>query len=293
VLTVALIFGVSGQDGHYLSQLLRAEGVEVVGISRSHGDHLGSVADAAFVNAMLQRYQPAFVFHLAATSSTRHEALYENHDSISTGTLNILEGARLHCPAARVFLSGSGLQFRNDGSPISETTPFEASSPYAAARIHSTYLGRYYRARFGLRVYLGYFFNHDSPLRTERHVNQMIAAAATRIAAGSQEILELGNPDVRKEFSFAGDVVEAVWRLVNQDAIHEVVIGSGEAHSIREWADCCFSRVGLRMNDHVSIKAGYVPGYDLLVSDPTLIRSIGWSPRVGFQALADMMMGQP
>src|SRR5205085_129762 len=144
---------------------------------------------------------PDYIFHLAANSTTRHEAVFDNHAAISTGAINILEAAYRHSFQSRVFLSGSAAQFENDGTPIDEDTPFAALNPYAVSRIHSVYAGRYYRS-LTLKVYVGYFFNHDSPLRTERHVNQKIALAARKIAAGSREKLEIGDASVKKEFNF-------------------------------------------------------------------------------------------
>ncbi|OGT54529.1 MAG: epimerase [Gammaproteobacteria bacterium RIFCSPHIGHO2_12_FULL_63_22] len=288
----AVIFGASGQDGHYLSRLLRSHGVQVVGTSRKDGEHAGDVSDFGFVESVIKRHHPDFVFHLAATSSARHSFLFENHQSISTGTLNILENVYRSCSSARVFLSGSALQFRNQGLPIDEDCEFEASSAYALARIHSTYAGRYYRAAFGLHVFVGYFFNHDSPMRSESHVNQAIAAAASRIAAGSDEVVTIGNASVRKEFNFAGDIVDAAWALVQQDKVYEAVIGCGETHTIREWAELCFSLVGLNLDDHLVVPEGFVAEYDVLVSKPTLIRSLGWKPTVGMQGLVEMMMGK-
>jgi GDPmannose 4,6-dehydratase len=286
----ALIFGVSGQDGFFLSELLRIKNIEVVGVSRSGGEIVGCVSDYGFVEAIIKHHQPDYIFHLAANSTTRHDALFENHQTISTGTLNILESARLHCPGAKVFLSGSAMQFKNDGLPIDENSQFEASSPYSVARIQSVYAGRYYRSAFGLQVYAGYFFNHDSPHRSEKHVNQKIVGAVQRIAAGSQEKLELGNIDVRKEFSYAGDVVEAVWLLVNQDQIYEAIIGSGKAYSIREWTEYCFKKINKNSEDFLLIKEGFVPEYQILVSNPMMIRNIGWQPKVDIYQLADMMM---
>ena len=230
----ALIFGISGQDGYFLTELLRKKNIQIIGVSRSYGDLIGYVGDYSFVESILKHHQPNYIFHFAANSTTNHSALFDNHNAISTGTLNILECVRLHCPTAKVFLSGSAMQFKNKGVPIDEQTPFEASSPYSIARIQSVYAGRYYRSAFGLLVYFGYFFNHDSPLRSEKHVNQKIVSSVKRIANGSTEKLELGNIDVKKEFNYAGDIVEAVWVLVNQDTVFEAIIGSGDAHSIQE-----------------------------------------------------------
>ncbi len=286
----ALIFGISGQDGHYLSELLRNKNIEVIGVSRSHGDSKGDVADYSFVESIIKHHRPNYIFHFAANSTTHHSALFDNHKAISTGTLNILECVRLHCPTVRVFLSGSAMQFKNEGIPIDEQTPFEASSPYSVARIQSVYAGRYYRSAFGLKVYVGYFFNHDSPLRSEKHVNQKIVSSVKRIANGSTEKLELGNIDVKKEFNYAGDVVEAVWTLINQETVFEAIIGSGEAHSIKEWVEYCFKKINRNWEDYVIIYHDFTPDYKILVSNPELIRSIGWQPKVDFYKLADIMM---
>ncbi|SFM89206.1 GDPmannose 4,6-dehydratase [Methanolobus profundi] len=286
----AIIFGAKGQDGHYLSKLLVNKKVDVIGISRTHGDFKGDVADYSFVEQVITSHQPDYIFHFAANSTTAHSALFENHNSISTGTLNILECVRLHCPTAKVFLSGSAMQFKNEGLPIDEQTPFEANSPYSVSRIQSVYAGRYYRSAFNLKVYVGYFFNHDSPLRSERHVNQKVVNSVKRIAKGSTEKLMLGNIDVKKEFNYAGDVIEAVWTLINQDTIFEATIGCGRTHSIREWVEYCFKRINKKWEDHVIIDNDFVPDYKILVSNPELIKSIGWKQNVGFHELADMMM---
>lgn len=287
----AVIFGAGGQDGHYLASLLEGRGILVNGISRSTGEQRGDVADYSFVRGLIGSSKPDYVFHLAANSSTKHETIFENHETICTGTLNILEAVRLHCPDARIFIAGSAMQFLNSGEPISEQTPFEASSPYAVARIQAVYAARYFRRKFGMRVYCGYLFNHDSPLRAEKHVNQMIVNAVKRIANGSTERLELGDLSVEKEFGFAGDVVEAIWQLVNQDETFEVVIGTGQAHSIEEWVSYCFRAVGRDWRQHIIVKPAFQAEYKRLVSDNALLMSLGWRPKVGFEQLADMMLG--
>ena len=286
----ALIIGITGQDGYYLSELLSTKGITVIGISRSGVEGTGSVVDINLVASLIKNHQPQYIFHLAANSTTRHDALFENHETISTGTLNILESVRVHCSQAKVFLSGSAMQFKNEGLPIDELTSFEASSPYSIARIQSVYSARYYREKFGLNVYVGYFFNHDSPLRSEQHVNQKIVRAVQRIARGSSESLQLGNIDVKKEFSFAGDIVEAIWLLVNQNEIHEAVIGSGKAYSIREWAAYCFKKINLNYEDYIVAQNGFITEYDKLVSNPKVIMDMGWKPKFSFYQLADMMV---
>jgi GDPmannose 4,6-dehydratase len=286
----AIIFGANGQDGALLSKLLKEKNIDVIDVSRSTGRFMGDVADYGFVEALIKNHSPDYIFHFAANSSTRHETLFDNHQAISTGTLNILESVHQYCSHAKVFLSGSAMQFRNDETPIDERTPFEASSPYSIARIQSVYAGRYYRTTFGMAVYCGYLFNHDSRLRSERHINQKIVSAVNRIANGSNEKLELGNIDVEKEFNYAGDIVEAIWILVNQDDVFEAVIGCGEAHSIKEWLEYCFKKINKNWKDFVVINPNYKAEYKILVSNSTLLRSLGWHPKVNFNELADMML---
>lgn len=286
----ALIFGVSGQDGFYLSRLLARKSIEVVGVSRTTGDVKGDVAELPFVDRLIQAHLPDYVFHFAAVSSTKHDAMFANHAAISTGTLNILEATRIHAPQAKVFLTGSAMQFLNDGSPISEQSPFSADNAYAVARIQSVYAARYFRSQFNMDVYVGYLFNHDSFLRDSRHVNRMIVDAAKSISRGDQQFLELGDLTVQKEFNHAIDVVEAIWMLVNQSQHHEVVIGSGIAYPIEDWVAYCFAKYGLDWRQHVKMRLGFRSEYKRLVSDNSLLVSLGWKPRVSFQELADMML---
>ena len=287
----ALIFGANGQDGHYLTQELRGQGIEVVGVSRNGPWQHGDVARREDVEAVLRAVRPSLVFQLAASSTTRHEALFENHETISTGTLNVLEAARVHCPDARVFVAGSAVQFRNTGEPVDESAPFEASSPYAVARIQSVYAARYFRS-CGLRTYVGYLFHHDSPRRGPKHVAQLIASAARRIARGSGEVLELADLTVVKEWTHAADVARAMLTLVQQDDVTEAVIGSGEGHSIEEWVERCFAMAGRRWQDHVRTREGGRGEFARLVSRPARMKSLGWAPRIAFDELAAMMMAE-
>jgi GDPmannose 4,6-dehydratase len=286
----ALIFGIHGQDGHYLRQLLSQKGVEIIGVSRSRGDWIsGDVSEFELVEDVIKTCRPDYIFHLAANSTTQHFALFDNHKAISTGTLNILESVRLHSPQSKVFLSGSAMQFENTGQPIDENTPFEASSPYSVARIQSVFAGRYFRDKFGLKVYIGYFFNHDSPLRSEKHVNQKIVSF---VKNPGKSKLTIGDLSVKKEFNFAGDFVEAVWTLVNQNKIFDAVIGSGKAYSIEDWLTVCFGLINKDWQDFVVIKPDFQPEYNILVSNPTLIKSIGWQPKTSFKDLAKLMLSQ-
>jgi GDPmannose 4,6-dehydratase len=285
----ALIFGASGQDGFYLEALLREKGFEPICLSRSSQPFCADVADFAQVEDLIRRYKPDLIFHLAANSSTRHDALFENHRTIETGTLNILESVKLHSSDSKVFIAGSGLQFRNNREPIDESRCFAALSPYAVSRIQSTYAARYYRT-LGLRVYVGFLFHHESPRRKPHHVSRLISDAAKRSASGSDEKLTIGDARVVKEWTFAGDVARAMLTLVGQDVIFEAIIGSGEGHSIQEWVELCFGLRGLNWKDHVQVAPSFKAEYDYLVSAPTTIRSLGWTPQVKFEDLASMMM---
>lgn len=155
----ALIFGANGQDGYYLSKSCRKRHIEVLGISRSDPWLHGDVDSAEFVEDLIKRHCPSLIFHLAAASTTKHDVVYENHATIGTGTINILESVKRWSPESKVFITGSGLQFINKGRPISETDSFDHSSGYVAARNYSVYLARYFRS-LGIQAYVGYFFHH-------------------------------------------------------------------------------------------------------------------------------------
>jgi GDPmannose 4,6-dehydratase len=287
----AVIFGASGQDGFYLQKLLFKNSIEVISISRSIGPWLiGDVGNYAFVESIIKDNQPDYIFHLAANSTTNHQALFENHATICNGTINILESAKIHSPHSKIFISGSGLQFVNIGKPISEVDQFEARDAYSIARIQSVYAARYFRM-LGLKVFVGYFFNHDSPLRSDRHVNQKIVKAVKEISTGKIEKLELGNIHIKKEFCFAGDVVDAVWKLVNNNhGIFEATIGSGIAHSIIDWLEICFGNFNLDYRDYVISNPNFKSDYNILVSNPNTIKKLGWVQETNINSLCKMMM---
>src|SRR5688500_8247226 len=214
-----IIFGANGQDGWYLQRLLEDKKHKVIGVSRSGNFDKTDITDYSEVANLIATHKPDYIFHLAANSTTKHDAVFENHLTIATVTLNILEAVKNIHPSSKVFISGSGLQFVNNDKPIKETDPFEARDAYSVARIHSVYAARYYRS-LGLKIYVGYFFNHDSPRRSERHMAKKIAAAVQRISKGSIEKIEIGDLSVIKEWTFAGDVVEALWLFMNQETFY-------------------------------------------------------------------------
>ncbi len=290
----ALIFGVTGQDGFYLSDLLNRREIEVTGVSRSNGSGqwiVGDVARTEQVEALIIEHQPDYIFHLAANSTTRHDALFENHATISTGTLAILDAVDRHVPKAKVLLAGSGLQFVNRGLPLNEESPLDHSSPYVVARNSSLFAARYFRQR-GLKIYFAYLFNHDSPLRSNRHLNMKIAVAAARAANGSKEKLLIGDLEAEKEFNFAGDIAAAMWLLIRQDELFECVVGSGQSHAVRDWVETCFREVGLDWKDYTETDRTYASPYHRLVSDPAKLFSLGWKPECTFSGLATMMMAE-
>jgi GDPmannose 4,6-dehydratase len=284
-----IIFGANGQDAYYLADLYRRQGCDVLGISRT-GDWLrGDVASFEFVEEIVRSRNPDVIFHLAATSTTRHEALFENHKAIGTGTLNILESVYRWQQGCKVFLVGSGLQFVNRGEPIHERDTFDASSAYSVERIHSVYSARYFRT-LGVRVYVGYLFHHESPLRTPNHISQKIVQAVKRIAAGSNEKLELGDISVEKEWAFAGDIAAGMAVLVGQDRIFEAVIGTGKTHTIEDWLEICFASIGKDWKNHVMLQDEFTAEYKRLFSNPETIHSLGWRPKVDFYELAELML---
>jgi GDPmannose 4,6-dehydratase len=286
----ALIFGSSGQDGYYLNLLLKSKKITAINISRSSGDFIGSVGDFKFVSALVKKHLPDYIFHFAADSTTRHSATLENNCSISTGAINILESVNLYSPFTKIFISGSALQFKNIRLPIDENTSFDFLSSYAISRNYAVQMARYYRQKFNINVYIGYFFNHDSPFRSENYLNEKIVAHVIKVLNGSEEKLLIGNLEAQKEFNFAGDIVEAVWILLNQNEIFEAVLGNGEPYMIKDWVNYCFSKYSLNWEDYIEKDESYKSDYELLVSNPITIKKLGWNPKVNFIQLADLML---
>jgi GDPmannose 4,6-dehydratase len=285
----SIIFGANGQDGYYLAELLRSINCTVIGISRNGNFLRTDITNYREVEDLIQKQQPEFVFHLAANSTTSHHALFENHATIATGTINILEAIKNVSPHTKAFISGSGLQFVNKGLPIKETDEFEARDAYSVSRIQSVFASRYYRL-LGVKVYVGYLFNHDSPLRTNRHIAKKISDGAKKIAAGNEEMLEIGDIKVIKEWTFAGDVVKGIWVLVSQDEVFEANIGSGIGFSIEDWIKLCFGLIKKDWQKYIVHKNEFKAEYRSLVSDSSLLNSLGWSPEISFEQLGRIMM---
>ncbi len=285
----AIIFGHTGQDGFYLTQLLQKQDIEVIGISRSLADYSCNLLNYEDVKNLISDINPHFIFHFAAVSKTSHDVLFNNFESITIGTLNILEAVYHLKTATKIFISGSGLQFKNNDQPIKETDTFEANDSYSMCRIQSAYTTRYYRS-LGMQAYMGYFFNHDSPLRAENHMTQKLLQAAKRIHNGSKEKIMIGDLEACKEYGYAGDIVAAVWTLVNQDEIYEATLGTGIAYPLPTWLDTCFSHFKLDWKDYVIHNPDYQPPYKILVSDNSTIKSLGWSAKTDLQELKNLML---
>jgi GDPmannose 4,6-dehydratase len=287
----ALIFGANGQDGHFLSAACKKRSIEVVGISRNGPWLHGDVASPLLVRELLKTHRPDIVFHLAATSTTAHDAIYQNHAAIGTGTINILESVRQWSAETKVFIAGSGLQFVNIGKPVSERDPLDHSSAYVASRNYAVYLARYFRA-LGIRTYVGYLFHHESPLRSEQHISQKIAQAVRRIAKGSKEIIELGDLSVSKEWTYAENVAEAMMTLIGQDDVSEATIGSGRAYSIKDWLSECFKLIDKDWRLYVKETRGFRAEYQRLISNPQTINSLGWRAVTSISELAEIMVSR-
>lgn len=295
----ALICGISGQDGAYLARLLLQKGYRVVGVSRdaqisSFGNltrldirdrvEVASMALSDFrsVLQVLAKYQPDEIYNLAGQSSVglSFEQPVETLESISIGTLNLLEGIRFLDRDIRFYNAGSSECFGDTGdTPANEQTPFRPRSPYAVAKAAAFWQVANYREAYGLHACSGILFNHESPLRPERFVTQKIVRAVSRIAAGSAERLSLGNLDIQRDWGWAPEYVEAMWKMLQQAVPEDFVIATGETHSLQDFVAEAFRALKLDWRDHVDSDAGLMRPTDLAVSraDPSLAEDkLGW-----------------
>lgn len=287
---IAIIFGANSQDGIYLREICRNANMEVVGVSRSDNRYtIGNISDFDFVHNLIKKHQPDFIFHLAANSTVKHFALFENHETISTGTLNILESVKINELNTKIFITGSAMQFKNDGTPISEHTDFEARDPYSVARIQSVYAARYYRT-LGLKVYVGYLFHHDSPYRKENHLAKLTTNAIKKIKNGEINTLEIGDMRIAKEWGYAKDIASGIFHLMNQNEIFEATVGTGKSHTIEEWLKICFEIVDLDYKKYVVCKKDFKIDFKALISDTSAMKSIGWQHKASITELAHLMM---
>ena len=317
----ALITGITGQDGSYLAELLLAKGYEVHGIVRRASsfntdriDHLyedpheagarlhlhyGDLADGTVMRRILESACPDEVYNLGAQSHVRvsfEEPEYTG-DVVGVGALRVLESLRDYAArtkhAVRYYQAGSSEMYGATAPPQREDTPFYPRSPYAVAKVAAHWYSVNYREAYGLFICNGILFNHESPRRGETFVTRKITRALGRIRAGLQEKLYLGNLDAKRDWGFAGDYVEAMWLMLQQDRPDDYVVATGEAYSVREFLDEAFGHAGLDWHDHVEIDPRYFrpTEVDYLLGDATKARTaLGWTPKVSFQELVRMMV---
>ncbi len=314
----ALITGITGQDGSYLTELLLDKGYEVHGIIRRSSsfntqriDHLytdphqpgtrlflhyGDLIDGTGLREILTRVQPDEVYNLGAQSHVKvsfDQPVY-TVKADAVGTIRLLEAIRDTGLDTKFYQASSSEMYgKVTEVPQTETTPFYPRSPYGCAKAFSFWQTVNYREAYGLFAANGILFNHESPRRGQTFVTRKITRAATRIKEGLQEKLYLGNLDAKRDWGFAGDYVEAMWLMLQQEKSDDYVIATGQTHSIREFLDLAFKRVGLDWNKYVEIDKRYLrpTEVDLLRGDPSKARKVlGWEPKVGFEQLAAMMI---
>ena len=305
----ALITGVTGQDGTYLAELLLAKGYHVAGTSRDVGKARGAIGglaerielipgsldDTTELRRIVAGAQPDEVYNLAG--QTRVGASWDDPEGTAdvnaVGPTRLLEAVRLEAPRARVFQATSCEIFAASTQPLSEHSPLGATSPYAISKLHAHLTVGAYRERHRLFAVSGILFNHESPRRGESFVTGKITRAAARISRGEQRELRLGNLDVRRDWGFAGDYVEAMWKMLQHGTAEDFVIGTGAAHSVREFCDEAFRAVGLEARDHIVSDPALVRSADapLRVADASHARAVlGWTPSVSFPDLIRMMV---
>ena len=313
----AFITGITGQDGSYLAELLLSKGYEVHGLIRRSSsfnteriDHLykdfhdpdarmylhyGDLSVSAHMITLLADIKPDEIYHLGAQSHVRvsFDTPEYTGDITGLGTIRLLEAIRKTGITTKFYQASSSEMFGAAAPPQSESTPFQPQSPYAAAKVYSYYVVKNYRDAYNIFASNGILFNHESPRRGETFVTRKITRAATRIKLGLQEKLFLGNLDAKRDWGYAGDYVDTMWRMLQQDDPDDYVIATGETHSVKEFAEKVFAKLGLDYQHYVEIDEHYFrpTEVDILLGDTTKARKkLGWAPKVTFDQLIDMMI---
>ncbi len=307
----ALITGVTGQDGSYLAEHLLQKGYEVVGMVRrtSHHsyeriDHLldriqvvaADLLDQHSLTVVMQEHRPDEVYNLAAQSyvPTSFSQPVLTGEFTALGVTRILEAIRLAHPQAKFYQASSSEMFgKVQETPQRENTPFHPRSPYGVAKVYGHWITVNYRESYGLYAVSGILFNHESPRRGIEFVTRKVTDGVARIKFGLASQLRLGNLDARRDWGFAGDYVDAMWRMMQQPAPQDYVIGTGETHSVRELVELAFGHAGLEWQRYVVCDPAYhrPAEVDLLQADPSKARrELGWAPRVTFPELVRMMV---
>jgi GDPmannose 4,6-dehydratase len=307
----ALITGITGQDGSYLAELLLEKGYRVIGVARRSSTvtserikHIldditvvqGDLQDQGSLLSLLEEHKPTEVYNLAAQSfvptSWNQPAL--TGDVTAIGVTRLLEAIRFVDPKIRFYQASSSEMFGKVLEvPQKESTPFYPRSPYGVAKMYGHWITVNYRESFNIFATSGILFNHESPRRGLEFVTRKITDAVARIKFGVAKELRLGNLESQRDWGFAGDYVKAMWLMLQQDHADNYVIGTGETHSVREFCEIAFSRVGLDYKEYVvQDEKFYRPAeVDLLISDPSKARiDLKWEPAVSFKELVSMMV---
>lgn len=307
----ALITGVTGQDGSYLAELLLGKGYRVVGVVRRSSTtpyeriaHLinrielvsADLLDQTSLTDVVAETEPDEIYNLAAQSfvQTSWSQPVLTGEFTALGVTRVLEAMRKAAPRARFYQASSSEQFgKVVETPQRESTPFYPRSPYGVAKVYGHWITVNYRESFNLYAVSGILFNHESPRRGLEFVTRKISDGVARIKMGLQNELRLGNLDARRDWGFAGDYVDAMWRMLQQDTPDDYVIGTGATHSVREFCEAAFGAADLDYREYVvQDERFFRPAeVDLLVADPSRAhKDLGWKPAVDFQALVQMMV---
>jgi GDPmannose 4,6-dehydratase len=307
----ALVTGITGQDGSYLAELLLAKGYRVVGVVRrtSHDSyeriqHLvgrveivpADLLDQHSLQAVVKEAQPDEVYNLAAQSfvPTSWSQPVLTGEFTALGVTRLLDAIRLVKPDARFYQASSSEMFgKVRETPQRETTPFHPRSPYGVAKVYGHHLTVNYRESYGMYAVSGILFNHESPRRGLEFVTRKVSDAAARIKLGLQERLALGNLEARRDWGFAGDYVEAMWRMLQRPTAEDYVVGTGVQHAVRDCCQIAFSHLGMDWTKYVDHdpRQERPAEVDTLLADPTKARTcLGWQPTVGFEDLIRMMV---
>ena len=307
----AIITGITGQDGSYLAELLLSKGYKVVGVARRAStvtyeriEHLldkisvvqGDLTDQGSLIALLEEHKPTEVYNLAAQSfvptSWNQPAL--TGDVTALGVTRLLEAIRYVNPMVRYYQASSSEMFGKVLEvPQRETTPFYPRSPYGVAKVYGHYITVNYRESFNIFAASGILFNHESPRRGLEFVTRKISDGVAKIKLGMSKELRLGNLESQRDWGFAGDYVDAMWRMLQQDEPDTYVVGTGETHSVQEFCEIAFGRVDLDFKKYVIVDERYYrpAEVDLLISDPSKAgKVLGWEPKVTFKQLVEMMV---
>lgn len=314
----ALITGITGQDGSYLAEFLLSKGYEVYGIIRRQSTfgtdrilHIfeeptnpdaklrllyGDLCDASSLNTIIRRVCPDEIYNLGAQSHVRVSFDVPEYtlESVGVGTLRLLEAIREAEIHPRFYQASSSEMYGKVVEiPQSETTPFYPRSPYGAAKVYGYWITVNYRESYDMFACNGILFNHESPRRGETFVTRKITRALANIKNKRQEKLFLGNLDAKRDWGFAGDYVEAMWMMLQQEQPDDYVIATGETHSVREFLEIAFDYVGLDWKQHVEISERYFrpAEVDYLQGDATKAKTqLGWEPKVSFEELVKLMV---